>query len=316
MHVIVQLASLLRLLGVLMVRQYTTEPFRTYGLLRLATLVFGSLAVALGVAELRALLSRLSGSRGYVPAFALLLTLSAVALFAVRLVIQRYLNLRSLPAALSASFLSAASERLLGRAFPRTLLPVFLVLAGLQWLLAAAGIPNALRVTPLPSLALMLAVTTYLVWWTIGEDSEASDGALLWPASRRPLRFFPAQYDTKAAASWIKTARILDLPLPDFRALSEPDAAAASAAERARRQLLAEVTTGLTARLATIVPPDQIRELARTPLPALGGASVLALLRRALTPSDPFGVADFYIRVAGLTESDLARDDWNAEASG
>lgn len=297
MGVVRKLLTVGRVVWELTTRQLSTEPFRTYVLVRMATLLLAGLAGAAALRGLRPALQPLTESRLYAPVLAAAIALVGVLLLGLRLWLHRWLNVGSFRAAFDRRVLAASGEALFVRSFPRTLLVAFLFLVAVPWTFPSRGVGFWFEGLSLTGLAALTAGTCLLGWWTLGGDGEAAAGALLWPREERPVRFFERRYRTAGLGGWHETARLLALSESEARALFAPGTAAG---DTFRRRLVGHVLTEFSARLANVVPADRLPEVVRARLPALGGGSVLALAGRAADPGDPFTVADFYVRVGGL----------------
>lgn len=278
-------------------RQLGTEPFRTYLLARTATLVGAGLGGAAMVGALRPALGSVDDSRLYGPAVAAAIALVTAAFLCLRLLAHRWLNVGSVGAVARRDVLGAVGDLVFARGLPRTFLAVFLFVVVVPWALAVPGGGLWLEGVPWTGLAALMAGTSLVGWWCLGEDSEAAAGALLWPRPERPVRFFQRRYRPSGRRGWRRTERLLELSPSERRALFGP---AAGGDVGFRRRLVGHVLAEVTARLAGAVPTDRVAAAAREPLPALGGGSVLALARRAADPRDPLTAADLYVRVGAL----------------
>ncbi len=291
-------------------RQVRTDPFRTYILLRAASLAASALS---GAVVLRVAVSTLgpwAETRLYLPAVTGLLTVLAVSLLALRLFAHRWVYAGTLRATLAPWWLSAASAAILRRSLPRTFLMLFFLLIVIPWSLSVRELAPWLEGLSLGALALLSAAANVFAWWNLGEDSEAASGSLLWPRRSRPLRFFPRRYDPTGRPGWEITTRLLELSDQEARWLlgSGPSPEAT-----VHRRMVAHVLAEFTARLVGSTSLDEAGDLVRTPLSALDGASVLALARRAADTRDDLTVADLVVRVGGLTLRELP-DDSNMSA--
>lgn len=285
-------------------RQTRTDPFRTYLVVRISTLVAGSIAGAVVLRILQPVLAPHAEARLYLPALAAVLTLIGLGLVSVRLLVHRWHYVGSLRETVRARVLSAASEAILLRSLPRTYLVVFLLLILGPWTFSAREVAPWFQTATMTDLATVAAGASLLAWWNLGPDCEAAAGTLLWPRSQRPLRYFPRQYNPVGEKGWGITTQLLELPERTSRVLSDPSPGP-SPRVTVHRQLVGQMLSELTSRLASVVPPEDLPDLVRTPLPALDGASVLALVRRAAEPGDALTVDELFVRVGGLTRDDL-----------
>lgn len=304
MTVVRRMSALVGFLVAVLLRQVRTEPFRTYLLVRVGTLVTGSLAGGLTLLVLQPVLAPHANRPFYLPVLAALFTLVGVGVLTVRLLAHRWLNVGSLRKTLKRTVLLRAGEAVFVRSLPRTYLVVFLLLILGPWTFSARAAAPWFQAAPWADLATVAVGAMLLGWWNLGEDSEATAGMLIWTSSDRPVRFFPRRYDPVGERGRRTTIRLLDLPEPEARSLFEPDSESAPRLT-VHRFLVGQVLSELTARLAAAVGPDELSETVRRPLPALGGASVLALARRAAEPDTSPTVADLFARVGGLTRPDL-----------
>lgn len=297
-----KLLTVVRVVWELTARQFGTEPFRTYVLARIATLFLAGLAGAAALHALRPALDPVADSRLLAPVLGGAVALLSTLLLGLRLLVHRWLAVGSLRGVVDRGLLSASGEALFARSLPRTFLAVFLFLIAVPWVFAARGVGVWFEELSWGGLAGLTAATCLLGWWSLGEDSEAAAGALLWPWEDRPVRFFERRFRTAGLGKWEETARLLELSESEVGALFAPGAATG---DSFRRRLVGHVLSELTARLANVVAPGRLPEVVRARLPGLGGGSVLALARRAADPRDPLTVADFYVRVGGLRAGEL-----------